>query len=749
MRASFFELRTDFSRSPLQAEALPQGERAWRDAVRQVMFFSGLCGLLLGLHCGWQIAIESAQAVAGLAEYPADNPFYMYHLKSWTLLHQIPAVLLRCGATESWLSTILAGLIGALSFQAIALCTLAISQDRLLSSIVPLVCYITNACRDLESVHQIRLLSNECWLTYGVFGASYVLFSWSLLGVGCRRRGAFLMGLAPAVHPVLGAWCLTIGAIALSWDGRREWTALKSQLRWLAAGLCLTAASFAVQWTLARGLPPVDGEFGRQLAEAFAREWDNHRVRVPVNHLVVASAACATALVGVWLRFGAKSLPARSLVLMRCLAISAPAGLLLGLLTNWQEYLPAPLVMAMPGRFNDVLALAFPPLVLGLLARQRGNVALHALLSLALVYCMLKTNMMMTHRIYVPSAAKIMVALGLGLLLVAPRLADRCRTGGAWRVAHWHALRAFAVAGLFAAAYVWRRDKVLAETIGIAALGLVAVSHSAGIWRRLDSRALGWRVAPGLLYLIDAACLAKIAAAVVGPWFMLGLAAGAACLAWRRWPASFGGAGRMGFALRLAALGLMAGVCAQFAGGKLVGQAVDGHARLRKSTNDPVLAEVARGSGLTLAASRIDLLQLQTRRGVLLYGAAMNQVTYVPASAPKMNEILREVYGEDLLAPRPANWVRCGGLMMDSGRKLWAEREPEEWIRLAREFGFSDVVTYADWTVKLPLVARNNKYALYRVPDAEPRLAARHLPAESSPNSASISSETSLPSVGE
>ncbi|HVW36302.1 MAG TPA: hypothetical protein VHB99_03315, partial [Pirellulales bacterium] len=428
------------------------------------------------------------------------------------------------------------------------------------------------------------------------------------------------------------------------------------------------------------------------------------------------------------------------------------------LLTNWQQYLPMPLVMAMPGRFNDVVALAFPALVLSLLARQRGNLAMHALLSLALVYCLLKTNMMITHRIYVPSAPKVMAALALGLLLVSPRLADGCRPGRLWNAASWHGLRALVLVCLFAAVYNWRRDRVLAQTICIAALAIVALSHSPGLWRRIEAGALGWRLAPALLWLIDAACLLKISAAVVGPSFTLAAAAGAACLARKEWLPVFARPKSLAAGFRMASLAGLGGICVVVAGGKLVGEATAGQARLRNWTNDPVLAAVSRGTGLTLTASRIDLVQLQSRRGVLLYGAAMNQLTYVPASAPKINEILQKVYGEDMLAPRPADWVRCGGLMIDSGRRLWAERDVEEWIRLAREFGFTDVVTYADWTIKLPLVARNKKYAVYHVPDTEPARpsyaaasdAANHSPAGSSSfNSASIFSATSLPSVGE
>jgi hypothetical protein len=223
-----------------------------------------------------------------------------------------------------------------------------------------------------------------------------------------------------------------------------------------------------------------------------------------------------------------------------------------------------------------------------------------------------------------------------------------------------------------------------------------------------------------LLWLIDAACLFKIAAAVVGPSFTLAAAAGAACLARREWLPIVAQSRNLAAGLRMASLATLGGICAIVAGGKLIREATAGQARLRNWTNDPVLAAVSRGTGLTLTASRIDLVQLQSRRGVLLYGAAMNQLTYVPASAPKINEILRSVYGEDMLSPRPAGWMRCGGLMIESGRRLWADRDVEEWVRLAREFGFTDVVTYADWTTKLPLVARNMKYALYHVPDSEP-----------------------------
>jgi hypothetical protein len=733
-------------------------DAAWRKEVRQVMFFSGLCGLFLGLDCGWQIAVESAQAVAGVASYPVDNPFYLYHIKTWTLLHQLPALLLFCGMPESWLSMLLSALAGVISFQAMALCCYAFCKDRWFACSLPLVCHVTNVCRDLQTVHQVRLLSSDHWAIYGVVGTLLVIYAWSLLGVGRRRSGAFLLGLSLAVHPVLGAWCLAIGAFSLACEWRRDASGARTQAPWLAAGVCASALSFAVQCFLARGLPPVDGELSRQLAAAFAADWDNHRMAVPLGHLTIVTAACATMICWMWLRFGAATLPPRSIVLMRCLAYSAPLGLLLGLLTHWQDHLPLPVVMAMPGRFNDVIAIAFPVLVLGLLVRERGKLFMHALFSLVMVFFVLKMVMMTTHRIYIPPAPKVMLAVGWVLLLSLERIASGASEGSRGRMV-WPFLRIAGVASLWAAAFAWRHDARAAIPIGAFVLGLLGLCTSFHRWRRVEFALLD---APGmqrLLYVIDAACLATIAAVVVGPWFAFGLAAGGLFLTRRRWlPAvekRFAAPDRWRGALTAALVCAAAGVL----GAGLWGQARAYQARLNDWTNDPVFAAISQGRGLTLTASRIALMQLQTRRGVLLYGAAMNQLTYVPASAPKINEILRKVYGDDILEPRPENWIRCGGLMPGSGRELWAAREPEEWAALAREFGFTDVVAYADWKIKLPLIARNRKYAAYHVPGSESpgsesyveraAGAARHSLARLPSNSASITADTSLPSVGE
>lgn len=44
---------------------------------------SGLMGFWLGaaVFGEWQVAVETAQVIAGFVKYPADNPFYIYHVR--------------------------------------------------------------------------------------------------------------------------------------------------------------------------------------------------------------------------------------------------------------------------------------------------------------------------------------------------------------------------------------------------------------------------------------------------------------------------------------------------------------------------------------------------------------------------------------------------------------------------------------------------------------------------------------------
>ena len=68
-----------------------------------VLAASGALGFRVG-YIGfptWHVVAQTAQVLAGFVIYPPDNPFYIYHTKLWTILHQIGAVLLRIIETLS------------------------------------------------------------------------------------------------------------------------------------------------------------------------------------------------------------------------------------------------------------------------------------------------------------------------------------------------------------------------------------------------------------------------------------------------------------------------------------------------------------------------------------------------------------------------------------------------------------------------------------------------------------------------
>jgi hypothetical protein len=130
--------------------------------------------------------------------------------------------------------------------------------------------------------------------------------------------------------------------------------------------------------------------------------------------------------------------------------------------------------------------------------------------------------------------------------------------------------------------------------------------------------------------------------------------------------------------------------------------------------SDDLLAAAARRPGLLLTSSSLHLLQLTTGRPVLLDGGALDALLYVPEAAGASDRILRRVYGTSL---ERVQQERRGYLHHDAGRTLWESRTSDEWRAIGDEFGVTDVLTYADWDLRLPVIASNAELVLYAIPD--------------------------------
>ena len=106
--------------------------------VFEVLFFSGTVGLIVGIiFVNWQVAVETGQVIANIVQYPSDNPNYLYLIKAWTLVGQIIAVILHMGVSEKLLSFFISGIIGMLSFQALALIVFSFSRNLFYSVVFP------------------------------------------------------------------------------------------------------------------------------------------------------------------------------------------------------------------------------------------------------------------------------------------------------------------------------------------------------------------------------------------------------------------------------------------------------------------------------------------------------------------------------------------------------------------------------------------------------------------------------------
>lgn len=137
--------------------------------------------------------------------------------------------------------------------------------------------------------------------------------------------------------------------------------------------------------------------------------------------------------------------------------------------------------------------------------------------------------------------------------------------------------------------------------------------------------------------------------------------------------------------------------------------------RFEDRTNDVALGLAAQGHGLLLSAGDMHLVQLRTRRPVLLDGGGLDGLPYSIAAAPQMVDILRDVYGVDFFHP-PEEARKGGAVPPRYSRMVWESRTVDGWRSIASRYSVNDVLAPSDWTLDLPVVAQSREFRLYRIP---------------------------------
>ena len=572
---------------------------------------SGLLGFAFGLSFrSWQDAAETAQVVAGLVHYPPDNPFFIYHVKLWTVLHQIGAVLLRLGVGEIALSTLLSGLIGQLSFQALTMTTFAISRRTWLSIGIPFL-VLVSGIYDLGVIYPIMPLGVP--YTYGAVGLSGIVLIVALLGSGWWRTGAFLLALMPAIHPSLGFWVTVIVAlcVVLDWNGTRP---LRAAWRWYAAGALLTAFSLGAQLLMMPALPSIAPAEAQRFLTQWVGFWDEHRrpVDLSANGVKMNVFVMVVALVFLW-RWRA-DLPIAARFLLQAVVVAGGLGVVVAWATHQPPgRLPMWFLIAMPARVLNFDVLLAVPLLAGLLGRFER----------------------------VPLSAWLLLVLSVVLL-------------GTRRSVAW-------------------------EFIG-------------------QPKGSGWNA-------LDMVAVIAIGSLIVG-WLQA------------RQRASAASETRDGM-IRLARW--LTAVVLAIAG---VGEAVEARrysrtepaAIFRDRTNERVFGMLGIGHGLVATGGDLHLIQLRTRRPVLIDGGGLDGLPYALEAAALSARILRDVYGIDYFNP-PADARQGGRIPNQSGRAAWEKFTLQMWRAVRATYGVTEVVVPGDWKLDLPETASGSNVRLYAIPE--------------------------------
>jgi hypothetical protein len=581
-----------------------------------VLLLSGILGFRVGMigFPDWQVAVETAQVVAGLVTYPPDNIFYIYHTKLWTALHQILAVALGAGVDEITLSLVVSGVQGMLTFQALALFVYALSRDVLVAVGAAALIFFTRAA-EYGTIYPLFLLGTPH--TYGVIGLSTGVLVMALLGAGWYRTGALLLGIAPCIHPALGSWTGLVVGVAVLSDVRRLRIALRPALPWFAAGCAVTLVSLFMQFSLAPSTPPGMTRLPAEDFSTFIRLWDGHRAAVNVwsNGVMLNVASLVVSLV--WLKVRPDLLVSAQLLLRIAAASSLVALVMIPVSWIPPDRLPSMLLVLMPGRYLNFGAMTFVALLIGLLASRRE---------------------------------------------------------------------------------IWSRLVLLFLTCG-----LLAGDHSM-LWEFLEHHhrvVYQSNIRPlHVVWIATAALLAGSAVARLNATSF-----GETTAASRRSPA-LSSLFHLSHVLVLALVVLMT----------MHQHAEQSGAHFNDRTNDVFFADVAARSGVLLLAGDLYLIQLRTRRPVLLDTGALDTVMYSLETGAAMQRMLREIYGLDLSNP-PPDAVGAGRIPPLSHRDTWIGYPPEKWRAIRRDFGVTQVLSYADWPLQLPLAAQSRRLLLYDIPD--------------------------------
>lgn len=625
-----------------------------RRQVNTVLVSAVVVGLGFGLlqPC-IQVAVEQGQVLAGIVRYSPDNAFYIYQVRAWNLWAQLAAVGLRLGLSDIVISLLLSAIGGILAITGFALILLAVAQEPLFAISGSILCVL---------VIYILRLAHFAGYSYPIYlvGQPHTYgtlgLSFILLCLGFLAVGKYRTGFI-----LLGLSVAAHPSLAI-WTGLTtmicmlfEYKRWKEWLRYLPNGLAGAGASVAsyLFQKLSYSIVTVDPLAAQNYLPTYLKYWDDHRA-FPLEGIFGSSA-------GILLLLNAVVLGIAILAQKRSVAKESNfigrfmiiSAIVAVIFAIWsQSNLP----------LADVISILLPSRFLNL------TVLLYAAALIGLMWIH-RSEVWIVHTI-------VLTVLLLVLTAALPTLAG--------------AISIFPLMIIVPLALI-RKLPTEQARIAIPTFILLTLIPVYLVRQEVDNPVIwvGFVILIGMLcgfflYSDPGLQLNQTFYRVAGltPIILAGI--------------------------------ILAAIFLQIS----YAQFIDGFASLKSTaTLDPFWSEVAQGNGpLLTASSDFFMTQLRARRPVVADMGALDSLPYGIEGAPQVVSLLNEVYGIDFFNP-PVKAQHKGALpALPQVKSLWETRSEAEWKQLARQYGFTGIVTYADWKLHLPIKAHDSYKVLYYVP---------------------------------
>jgi len=342
------------------------------DPNRLPLVVASALGLLVGTFVfpTWQHSVESGQVLAGLVSYPdPQNPFYIYHKESISLINYISAIAAKCFG-EMTASILMSALQGGLSYFAIALFLLPFLPNRpALVATLPVLIHASGVA-ELSSQYPIDIAGA---VGYGAIALSSYAICCGLFVNGYLAAAGIAAGLLPALHPTLGAAVvahLVIAAVILMVLRIRDAASLRPFLYSLA--LALTVSIFFFYFCLTLGAVAsnlsVDASEMLKLSQRFVSSWSNHHRDFDFSTLTGGMFIGYSILLTLVPAAKGLQLDERQRLAIIVVGLAAIGGMIAAVMSHLPtEALPLAFWQAMPVRFPNITIFLAPTICLGLL----------------------------------------------------------------------------------------------------------------------------------------------------------------------------------------------------------------------------------------------------------------------------------------------------------------------------------------------------------------------------------------------